>query len=62
MNIKAAIVVSRRCLICFQVVKWVGLESLFGSTGFDKMVDKDFETEEIGAGEISPSGDAMGEG
>jgi hypothetical protein len=30
------------------VVKWVGLESLFGSTGFDKMVDKDVEAEELG--------------
>ncbi|MDB4797290.1 hypothetical protein OAG94_01870 [bacterium] len=26
----------------------MGLESLFGSTGFDKMVDKDVRAEEIG--------------
>jgi len=30
------------------VVKWVGLESSFGSTGFDKRIDKDFDPEEIG--------------
>lgn len=30
------------------MVKWVGLESSFGSTGFDKRVDKDFDPEEIG--------------
>jgi hypothetical protein len=47
-NIKAAIVVSRRCLICFQLSGWAGLESSLGSTGFDKMVDKDFETEKKG--------------
>ena len=43
------------------MVEWAGLESSLGSTGFDKMVDKDFETEEKGIWEISPSGDAMGE-
>ena len=32
----------------FQVVKWVGLESSFGSTGFDKRVDKNFDPEERG--------------
>ena len=44
-------VVRRRCFICFQllqVVEWAGLESSLGSTGFDKMVDKDFETEKKG--------------
>jgi len=30
------------------VVEWAGLESSLGSTGFDKMVDKDFETEKKG--------------
>lgn len=30
------------------MVEWAGLESSLGSTGFDKMVDKDFETEKKG--------------
>ena len=49
-NIKAAIVVSRRCLICFQLSGGGvgGLESSLGSTVFDKRVDKDFETEKKG--------------
>ena len=42
-----------------QVVERVGLESSLGSTGFGKMVAKDFEPEEEGSMKISPSGDAV---
>ena len=33
------------------MVEWAGLESSLGSTGFGKMVDKDFETEKKGVWE-----------
>ena len=41
------------------MVEWAGLESSLGSTGFDKRVDKDFETEKKGvwgdAADLNPS-------